>query len=44
VARAHDLLAHPNERRRMAEAGFRIMSSRDEAGYLRDVVAGLTSG
>jgi len=38
------LLAHPDERHRIAEAGFRIMSSRDEAGYLRDVVAGLASG
>jgi len=42
--RCLDLLARPDERRRIAEAGFRIMSSRDEAGYLRDVVAGLASG
>lgn len=26
------------------EAGFRVMSCSDEAGYLRDVVAALASG
>ncbi|GEJ57941.1 glycosyltransferase [Anaeromyxobacter diazotrophicus] len=38
------LLARPEERRRVAEAGFRLMAARDEAGYLRDVVAALGDG
>ena len=42
--RCLDLLGRPDERRRIAEVGFRIMSSRDEASYLRDVVAALASG
>jgi hypothetical protein len=42
--RCLELLARPEERRRLAEEGFRLMAARDEAAYLRDVVAGLAGG
>ncbi len=42
--RCLELLARPDERARLAEAGFRIMSARRAPDYLRDVVAELAGG
>ena len=44
VERCVDLLARPEERRRVAEAGFRAMSARDEAAYLEAVVGPAAGG
>ena len=44
VDRCLRLLARPDERQRIAEAGFRAMSARQESQYLKDAVAALGGG
>jgi tetratricopeptide (TPR) repeat protein len=44
VDRCLELLSRPDERRRIAEAGFRAMCARPEQEYLKDAVAALARG
>jgi tetratricopeptide (TPR) repeat protein len=44
VDRCLELLARPDERYLIAEAGFQAISARPETEYLRNAVAGLTRG